>query len=135
MTIEATGNLSAVQKNKQKQARTLAEHDEQLREKLREACEEAGLADGITSEIVENGVYRFLIGPDGEIRPQSVFADIESYISHCSGSAPKTRRQLSQAKADERIVLKQQIYDEMVFAASNQNQREYNRLRQIWASM
>lgn len=132
--MKTESSLGALHQIKQNQIRTIADHDDRLRSALAEACEAASLADGIAAEIVENGVHRFTISANGEIKPLSAFPDIESFISQHKSASPDPIKSAVSA-ADTRAMKKAELYQMLAHYAATGDMAAYRETRSAWAKI
>ncbi len=130
--METDFSLGALHQIKQKQIRTIEQHDNLLRQKLLEACEAAELPDGIRDEIVSNGVHRFTISSDGEVKPISAFGDIESYVAQHKSAVPVERKSALEV-ADQRAMKKAELYNLLIHYSEAGDMAAYRETRNLWA--
>jgi len=124
----------ALHQNKQQQARTLKEHDDQLRAAVIETCEKMNVPDGVANALVNAAIERFVIASDGTIRPVSSYASIEDFIEAHKSQAPASRKTAIEID-DERAMRKAELYEQLQYFAKKGDIKMYRAVRAEYAQL
>ncbi len=124
----------ALYNNQQYEKSVIAEHDNRLRTVLIDACEDAGVPDGIRNEIVENGILRFVIDKENNVKSISPWKDVNQYVQHHKDAAPSTVKSALEI-ADEREMKKQELFDQLAYYSKIGDMKGYRTARAAYAEL
>ena len=80
MTVKTQESIGTFRRMKEKQS-SIQDHDERLKTALIDACEDNQIPDGIRNEVVENGLHRFVIDKENNVKSISSWSDLNEYIT------------------------------------------------------
>lgn len=130
--IESKGSIGIYAKTKQEQKSLMADHDERLQTALIDACEDSTLPDGVRDEIIQQGMARFVIDKDNNLRPLSVYKTVRELIDKCKKDNDSIMDEVRNF-ADERAVKKQKLKELMVHYANEGDSKSYRNIRREYA--
>lgn len=134
MTIESKGSIGIPAQKRQSLQAFWDSHDEMLQNELAIACDDAGLPDGIRDEVISNGMARFVLDQEGNLKPVSVYKTINELIEKCKKDNHKMMKTVKDF-ADERAVKKQQLKELMIHYANEGNSKQYRAVRKEYAML
>ncbi|BCO08586.1 hypothetical protein GF1_09620 [Desulfolithobacter dissulfuricans] len=116
----------------------IQDHDERLKAVIIDACEEKGIPDGIRNEIVENGLHRFVIDSDNNVRSISVWNNLDEYVSNYKKESldkGKKGKKSAIELANEREAKKQELFDLLCYYAKCGDMKNYRACRAEYAKL
>ena len=133
MTVQTQESIGTFRRMKEKQS-AIQDHDERLRTALIDACEDNQIPDGIRNEIVENGLHRFVIDKENNVKSISAWNDLKEYISSYKEKALKEKKSAVEL-ADERATKKSELFDLLCHYAKVGDMKSYRAARVEYAAL
>lgn len=111
---------------------SIQDHDERLKAVIMDACDDLGIPDGIRNEIVEQGILRFVIDKDNNVRSISTWSNIGEFVSSFKDKIDNEtdkKRRTAKELAEQREIKKQELYDLLCHYAKIGDMKSYRAAR------